>query len=159
MLVPLTSEAMEKIYSNNSELGVRLQIVNAMFVQSLKGGASWANGNATRWTLASMDGGDYDPPVGKPVREADNITLTLEDNGFNLSDIVGDFNGDKIINSKDLTRLMKFLAGEDVQINGGDVTDDGKVNSKDLTRLMKYLAGEDVVLKEQGRDVPNPEET
>lgn len=36
---------------------------------------------------------------------------------------------------------------------------DGKVNSKDLTRFMKYLAGEDVVLEEQGRDVPNPEET
>ncbi len=159
MLVPLTNEAMEQIYSNNSELGVRLQIVNAMFVPSLKGGASWTGGNASSWTLAAMDGGDYDPPVGKPVREADNITLTLEDNDFDVSDIIGDFNGDKTINSKDLTRLMKYLAGEDIQINGGDVTGDGKVNSKDLTRFMKYLAGEDVVLEEQGRDVPNPEET
>lgn len=158
MLVPFTEEAMEHIYANNFEVGVRLQIVNAMFVPSLKGGASWTGGNASSWTLATMDSGDYDPPVGKSVREADNITLTLEDK-FNHSDIIGDFNGDKQINSKDLTRLMKYLAGEDIQINGGDVTGDGKVNSKDLTRFMKYLAGEDVVLEEQGRDVPNPEET
>lgn len=77
MLVPFTEEAMEHIYANNFEVGVRLQIVNAMFVPSLKGGASWTGGNASSWTLAAMDSGDYDPPVGKSVREADNITLTL----------------------------------------------------------------------------------
>lgn len=90
MLVPFTEEAMEHIYANNFEVGVRLQIVNAMFVPSLKGGASWTGGNASSWTLAAMDSGDYDPPVGKSVREADNITLTLEDK-FNHSDIIGEF--------------------------------------------------------------------
>ena len=60
--------------------------------------------------------------------------------------IPGDINGDGSVNSKDLTRLMKYLAGENVTIVAValDVNGDGSVNNKDLTRLMKYLAGENV---------------
>ena len=56
----------------------------------------------------------------------------------------GDINGDGTVNNKDLTRLMKYLAGEDVSVveNTLDVNGDGTVNNKDLTRLMKYLAGD-----------------
>lgn len=64
-----------------------------------------------------------------------------------LPDIVsGDINGDGTVNNKDLTRLMKYLAGEDVAVNEAvlDINGDENVNNKDLTRLMKYLAGEDV---------------
>ena len=58
----------------------------------------------------------------------------------------GDINGDNTVNNKDLTRLMKYLAGEDVSVTeyALDINGDGTVNNKDLTRLMKYLAGEDV---------------
>lgn len=61
----------------------------------------------------------------------------------------GDINGDDAVNNKDLTRLMKYLAGEDVVVveDALDVNGDGTVNNKDLTRLMKYLAGEDVEIK------------
>lgn len=55
--------------------------------------------------------------------------------------INGDVTGDSILNSKDLTRLMKFLAGENVDIIRSDINCDGTTNSKDLTRLMKILAG------------------
>lgn len=55
----------------------------------------------------------------------------------------GDINGDGKVNSKDLTRLMKHIAGEKVELSGSaDINGDGKVNSKDLTRLMKNIAGE-----------------
>lgn len=56
----------------------------------------------------------------------------------------GDINGDCAVNNKDLTRLMKYLAGEDVTVIQAalDVNGDRAVNNKDLTRLMKYLAGE-----------------
>ena len=60
----------------------------------------------------------------------------------------GDINGDGIVNNKDLTRLMKYLAGENVTVVEAalDINGDGIVNNKDLTRLMKYLAGENVTI-------------
>ena len=62
------------------------------------------------------------------------------------SHVPGDINGDNTTNSKDLTRLLKYLAGNPVEVNAAalDINGDGKVNSKDLTRLLKYLAGENV---------------
>ena len=53
----------------------------------------------------------------------------------------GDVNNDGVTNSKDLTRLMKVVAGEMIDAVGGDINGDGVVNSKDLTRLMKFIAG------------------
>ena len=60
----------------------------------------------------------------------------------------GDINGDGSVNNKDLTRLMKYIAGENVEVVEAalDVNGDGTVNNKDLTRLMKYLAGAEVAI-------------
>lgn len=60
--------------------------------------------------------------------------------------VKGDINGDDIVNNRDLTRLMQYLSGEEVEAveESFDVNGDGYVNIKDLTRLMRYLAGEDV---------------
>lgn len=44
--------------------------------------------------------------------------------------VYGDVNGDGAVNSKDLTRLMKYVAGENVEIYGGDINGDGTVNAK-----------------------------
>ena len=53
----------------------------------------------------------------------------------------GDVNGDGRVTSADLTRLMKLIAGEDVDVYFPDVNGDGRITSADLTRLMKALAG------------------
>jgi Leucine-rich repeat (LRR) protein len=60
--------------------------------------------------------------------------------------IPGDINGDGKVNNKDVTRLQRYLRGEEVDVNPAalDVNGDGKVNNKDLTRLQRYLRGEDV---------------
>ncbi len=55
---------------------------------------------------------------------------------------LGDINGDGMVNSKDLTRLMKLISGEKVEVFGTpDINGDEAVNSKDLTRLMKIISG------------------
>lgn len=58
--------------------------------------------------------------------------------------VAGDINGDGKVNNKDLTRLLKYLAGEGVTVNETllDTNGDGKVNNKDLTRLLRYVSGE-----------------
>lgn len=78
------------------------------------------------------------------------ITVQSEDGGYAASCKVasaspdhkpGDVNGDGRVTSADLTRLMKLIAGEDVDVYFPDVNGDGRITSADLTRLMKALAG------------------
>ena len=58
----------------------------------------------------------------------------------------GDINGDGTVNVKDLTRLLKYINHENVEVVEAalDVNGDGNVNVKDLTRLLKYINHEDV---------------
>lgn len=54
----------------------------------------------------------------------------------------GDINGDGEVNTKDLVRLMKYIAndGEGIEAHGTDLNGDKKTDAKDLVRLMKYIA-------------------
>ena len=58
----------------------------------------------------------------------------------------GDINGDGRVNTKDLTRLLKYISDDStpVVLKACDVNGDGEINSKDLTRLMKYISGQNV---------------
>ena len=76
-----------------------------------------------------------------------DVTFTVVPGSVTVIDYVpGDINGDNKVNSKDLTRLLKYISHEEVAVNEAalDVNGDGKVNSKDLTRLLKYISHEDV---------------
>ena len=91
---------------------------------------------------------------GTPVAEDTEVTIKADQTLYAIWEedqpayISGDINGDNIVNNKDLTRLMKYLAGEDVEVAelALDINGDSTVNNKDLTRLMKYLAGENVTI-------------
>ena len=96
--------------------------------------------------------------VSLSYSNGDIINFNEDDVDFNLTPgtitivefehIPGDINGDGVVNSKDLTRLTRVFAGDDVTYveEALDVNGDGSVNMKDLVRLMKYLSGADVVL-------------
>ena len=54
--------------------------------------------------------------------------------------IMGDTNADGTIDVKDIIRLMKYIAGVDIEIQGADVNGDGVINTLDIVRLMKMIA-------------------
>lgn len=76
-----------------------------------------------------------------------NVNFFCDDGVITFIDYTpGDINGDGVVNTKDTTRLMRYLADWDVEVNEAalDVNGDGVVNTKDTTRLMRYLADWDV---------------
>ena len=79
--------------------------------------------------------------------DEENINFKVVDGKITVTDYLpGDINGDGSVNTKDLTRLLKYINHEDVECTEKalDVNGDGQVNSKDLTRLLKYINHEDV---------------
>ena len=98
--------------------------------------------------LENAESGDTSVSVSYDAGDISN--LDKEDVNFKIKKgtvsiidyVPGDINGDNVVNNKDLNRLMKYLAGEDIEVNEPalDVNGDNAVNN----RLMKYLAGYDV---------------
>ncbi len=66
-----------------------------------------------------------------------------------ISVLAGDVNGDGKVDGRDLLRLARFLAGQNVEINekASDVNADGKVDGRDLLRIARFLAGQNVELR------------
>lgn len=62
--------------------------------------------------------------------------------------VPGDSNGDGSVSAKDVSALMKSLAGFGSVPDeaAADANGDGVINAKDVAQIMKYLAGWDVVL-------------
>ncbi len=78
-----------------------------------------------------------------------DVTFIVEDAQVTICDyILGDVNRDNVVNGKDATLLMRYLAEWDVTIDlmAANVDSDNVVNGKDLVLLMQYLAEWDVTL-------------
>ena len=101
---------------------------------------AYCNGTRTeQGTYAEYSGG----PLGGLLRiDLGQKVVT----GLEPDHIPGDINGDGKVNNKDVTRLQRYLKGEETEVVEAalDVNGDGKVNNKDLTRLQRYLKGEEV---------------
>ena len=73
----------------------------------------------------------------------ENIDFNVVPGTVSITEVPYDLNGDGILNSKDLVRLMKYISadGEGIEIFADtDINDDGVTNSKDIVRLMKVIA-------------------
>lgn len=68
-----------------------------------------------------------------------NENVQIETVEFSLYPI-GDVNMDSELDTRDLIRLMKYLAGAPVSVNSPDINMDGDVDTRDLIRLMKLIA-------------------
>lgn len=96
--------------------------------------------------------------------DCDNIELTdtdlvgtksriqlLGDNGGSLDEVIviqiGDYNGDGVINGKDVSGVMRCLVGtetaDDVTLRALDLNGDGNVNNRDAAMLSRYLVGKE----------------
>ncbi|MEG0835252.1 MAG: InlB B-repeat-containing protein [Christensenellaceae bacterium] len=66
---------------------------------------------------------------------------TLEEN--TEKPIAGDVNMDRVLDTVDVTRLLRFLVGDNVPISfiSSDATADKRLDVTDVLRLMKFLAG------------------
>ncbi len=80
------------------------------------------------------------------------VQVAVKDGIVTVQDFVlGDVNGDGVVDGRDLVRLRKYLANYDESTGksnteifaGAEVTGDGKVDGRDLIRLRKYLANYD----------------
>ena len=60
----------------------------------------------------------------------------------------GDINNDRTVDVRDVVRLMKIIAGINVEYDHAtcDTNGDGAVDSRDIVRLMKFISGQDVEL-------------
>ena len=70
-------------------------------------------------------------------------TVNVSSKGY--GGMLGDLNGDNVVNSDDLTALARIIAGIDVLNSqttvSADVTKNGTVDSDDLTMMARYIAG------------------
>lgn len=81
--------------------------------------------------------------------EFQDIYVVIVPGGIQITDyIIGDVNGDGIVNKKDSLLLRMYLADNSIVIDmqAADVYADGVVNKKDSLYLKQFLAGWDVEL-------------
>ena len=64
-------------------------------------------------------------------------------------DVVGDADGDGMVTVNDVMDILRFSAGDDMEISfyGSDVTNDGLINEWDALLILQKMAGWDVQLK------------
>ena len=72
-----------------------------------------------------------------------------ETEGKSTVSVPGDVNSDGVVDGRDSTRLLQYLAEWDVTIDyaAADCNGDGTVDGRDSTRLLQYLAEWDVTLE------------
>jgi len=88
--------------------------------------------------------GTYDPETKTFTFETDKFSTYVLIVKEESAGILGDVNGDTIVNSDDAVAILRYLAGydsEDYDIDNGDYNKDGVTNSDDAVAILRMLAG------------------
>lgn len=129
--------------------------INPYVIQWMGADDSDGNGTIVNLTFCVKDNaaeGNY--TITLTAEEAYNsayedVTFTVTNGTVTVRNvIIGDVNGDEIVNGKDGILLAQYLAGWNVTIVdlAADCNGDGNINGKDGILLAQYLAGWDVTL-------------
>ena len=103
-------------------------------------------GNVANYSIPEISSGTYIMKVSKANHVTTEITVEVGDDAMYQDAMIfllGDINGDGDIDTRDLVRLMRYIAagGESVIASNPDLNGDGLVTTADLIRLMKILIG------------------
>ena len=98
----------------------------------------WDNGKVTTEPTATEDGVKIYTCANCGETKTESVPATGEEI------LWGDANGDGRVNTKDATRILRYVArlvqAEDIDLISSDINSDGKVNTKDATRILRYMA-------------------
>ena len=141
------NSAVSTLNASGNALPVSVQEDGTFDLSALPGfdvtkASDWQGGtvNGTALTVDQSGGVTYTYDCGNGHSAAFtlNVSVPLPPT------VVGDANGDGVIDGRDVLRLMKYQAGQDVQINeaGADANSDGVIDGRDVLRLMKALAAQ-----------------
>jgi GH43 family beta-xylosidase len=87
---------------------------------------------------------DGTPDFGAPMADG-KVLSQVKVKAIINSEVVGDYNGDKQVNSLDIAVLKKYLLGKiegfEDKMYVGDLNRDGEINAIDFAILKKYLLG------------------
>ena len=110
------------------------------------------SGNSATYSFATVPAGTYTLKVMKKGHAPFTKEITVGDSNVTENVtiyLIGDVNGDGVINGQDLQRLYEHIKGENpLSVEAlplGDVNGDGAVNGQDLQRLYEHIKGENLL--------------
>ncbi|MFR5908806.1 MAG: dockerin type I domain-containing protein [Gemmiger formicilis] len=152
--VPVKAKGVEvrgtvKSYGSDSDT-ITVQLIEAGLTEPAYEAIVFGN-NAT-YSFATVPAGTYTLKVMKKGHAPFTKEITIGDSNVTENVtiyLIGDVNGDGVINGQDLQRLYEHIKGENpLSVEAlplGDVNGDGAVNGQDLQRLYEHIKGENLL--------------
>ena len=149
--VPVKSKGVEvngtiTSYGSDSE-SVTVQLIEAGHTEPAYEAIVF--GNSAAYSFPTVPAGEYTLKVEKTGHAPFSKVISVDGNHVTENVtiyLIGDVNGDGVINGQDLQRLYEHIKGEKLlsveALPLGDVNGDGAVNGQDLQRLYEHIKGE-----------------
>jgi len=135
------------VHPENSDIIFAASVDPGGVLMSCDEGTTWTSIGLDTMSILSLAISNDSPNILYAGSGYDGLFVrTIPD--YKLCGILGDVNGDEVVNSSDALIIMSCDVGLDVSgfcpMNCGDVNDDGFVNSTDALIVLSYDVGMDV---------------